>query len=176
MRSGLFLFFVGLAFGQKFTDPNTLAPVFGTPQPVVEKMLALADVKAGETVYDLGCGDGRILISAATKFHAKAVGVEIRRDIAELTTKHIAALGLQDQIQIIHGYALKTDLSRADVVTLYLLTSSNDRVKPVLQRYLRASARVVSHDYEIHGWRADRVEKLMVNGLTHTIYVYHVQK
>lgn len=176
MRSGLFFLIVGLAFGQKFTDPNTLAPVFGTPQPVVEKMLALADVKPGETVYDLGCGDGRILIAAATKFHAKAVGVEIRREIAENTTKRIAALGLQEQVRIIHGDALRTDLSKADVVTLYLLTSSNDRVKPILQKYLRASARVVSHDYEIHGWKADTVEKLMVNGRTHTIYVYHVQK
>src|ERR1700689_819806 len=71
------------AMAQRYTDPDTLAPAYPTPQTVVERMLALADVKAGDTVYDLGCGDGRIVITAATKFSAHAVGVEIRRDIYE---------------------------------------------------------------------------------------------
>lgn len=132
-------------------------------------------VKPGEVVYDLGCGDGRILLAAVQKYKAKAVGIEIRREIAENTTAHIQALGLQDQIRIVHGDALKTDLSDADVVTLYLLTSSNERLKPVLKRYLRPAARIVSHDFEIRGWKPDRVEKLNVAGRPHTIYVYHVQ-
>ena len=184
MRSGFVLLALaiatlapsGTAFGQRFTDPNTLAPAFPTPQTVVTRMLAIAQVKPGETVFDLGCGDGRILVAAAQQFHAKAVGVEIRRDIYEKTQAHMTALGLQDQIRVVHGDALKTDLSPADVVTLYLLTSSNERLKPVLQKYLKPTARVVSHDFEIRGWKTDAVEKLMVDGRQHTIYLYHVQK
>ncbi len=74
-----------LAFAQRYTDPDTLAPAYPSPQLIVDRMLTLADVKPGETVYDLGCGDGRIVITAATKFSAHSVGIEIRRDIYETT-------------------------------------------------------------------------------------------
>src|SRR5271157_1301922 len=94
------------AHAQRFTDPDTLAPSFPTPQNIVERMLALAQVKPGEMVYDLGCGDGRIVITAAQMFHARAVGIEIRRDIYETTLGKVAALGLSDQVQIVHGNAL----------------------------------------------------------------------
>ncbi len=134
-------------------DPDTLAPSYPTPQAVVERMLSLANVKPGEVVYDLGCGDGRIVITAATKFMAHAVGIEIRRDIYETTQARVASLGLSEQVHIIHGDALKTDLTPADVVTLYLLTSSNERLRPVLEKQLRAGTRVVSHDFEIRGWQ-----------------------
>jgi protein-L-isoaspartate O-methyltransferase len=143
----------GSASAQKFTDPDTLAPSFPTPQEVVERMLTLAQVQPGETVYDLGCGDGRIVITAAQKFHARAVGVEIRRDIYESTLGRVASLGLSDQVKIVHGNAMKTDVSPADVVTLYLLTSSNEKLKPALTKDLKPGARVVSHDYEIRGWK-----------------------
>lgn len=162
------------ASAQRFTDPNILAPAFPTPQVVVEKMLALAQVKPGETVYDLGCGDGRIVITAAEKFKAHAVGIEIRRDIYERTLARVASLGLQDTVRIIHGNALQYDLSPADVVTLYLLTSSNERLKPVLVKYLRPSARVVSHDFEIRGWKAQSVDRMLVGGRAHMIYLYRM--
>ena len=164
-----------LARSQTFTDPNTLAPSFPTPQTVVDRMLAVAQVKPGEVVYDLGCGDGRILLAAVQTYKAKAVGIEIRREIYERTVAHIKSLGLQDQISVVHGDALRTDLTPADVVTLYLLTSSNERLKPMLKKYLKPTARVVSHDFEIRGWKPDVVEKLMVDGRPHTIYLYHVQ-
>jgi protein-L-isoaspartate O-methyltransferase len=160
------------ASAQRYTDPDTLAPSYPSPQPVVDRMLALADIKPGETVYDLGCGDGRIVITAATKFGAKAVGVEIRRDIYESTAARVAALGLADQVHIIHGDALKTNLTPADVVTLYLLTSSNERLRPVLEAQLRKGARVVSHDFEIRGWKPQKTEKVLVEGRPHMIYVY----
>src|ERR1700722_1192581 len=150
------------ASAQKFSDPDTLAPSFPTPQTIVERMLTLAQVKPGETVYDLGCGDGRIVITAAQMFRARAVGIEIRRDIYETTLGKVASLGLSDQVQIVHGNALHYDLSPADVVTLYLLTSSNERLKPVLVKYLKPSARVVSHDFEIRGWTPASVEKIFV--------------
>lgn len=159
---------------QRYTDPDTLAPAYPTPQAVVERMLTLADVKPGEMVYDLGCGDGRIVITAATKFSARAVGVEIRRDIYEATLARVASLGLSDQVRIVHGDALKTDLTPADVVTLYLLTSSNERLRPVLEAQLKPGARVVSHDFEIRGWKPEQTEKMMLQGRPHMIYAYRI--
>lgn len=160
------------AAAQRYTDPDILAPSYPSPQAVVERMLTLAAVKPGEMVYDLGCGDGRIVITAATKFSARAVGVEIRRDIYEATAARVAALGLSEQVHIVQGDALKTDLSPADVVTLYLLTSSNERLRPMLEAQLKPGARVVSHDFEIRGWKPAQTEKMMVQGRPHTIYVY----
>ena len=162
------------ASAQKFSDPDTLAPAFPTPQTIVERMLSLAQVKPGETVYDLGCGDGRIVITAAQQFKAHAVGIEIRRDIYETTLGRVNSLGLTDQVKIVHGNALRTDLRPADVVTLYLLTSSNEKLKPVLVQYLKPSARVVSHDFEIRGWKTAAVEKVNVDGRPHTIYLYRM--
>lgn len=159
---------------QRYTDPDTLAPAFPTPQEVVDRMLTLAQVKPGETVYDLGCGDGRIVITAAQKFSAKGVGIEIRRDIYESTLARVSSLGLSDKVRIVQGNALKADLTGADVVTLYLLTTSNDKLKPQLIKDLKPGARVVSHDFEIRGWKPAMTEKMMVNGHAHMIYVYNM--
>lgn len=162
------------ALGQRFTDRDTLAPVFPTPETVVDQMLTIAQVRPGEMVYDLGCGDGRIVIAAAQKFKARAVGIEIRRDVYERTLATVASLGLSDQVKIVHGNALKYDLSPADVVTLYLLTSSNERLKPMLLKDLKPSARVVSHDFEIRGWKPATVNKMVVGGRPHMIYLYRI--
>jgi SAM-dependent methyltransferase len=164
-----------LLHAQKFTNPDTLAPDFPTPQPVVDRMLALANVKPTDVVYDLGCGDGRILISAVRNYHCKAVGVELSRDIYDRTFQRIKALGLSDQISIIHGNALHTDLSNADVVTLYLMTTTNERLRPQLERYLKPGSRVVSHDYVIHGWKAAKEESMDVEGHPHKIYLYAIK-
>ena len=162
------------ARAQHFSDRDTLAPDYPTPQTVVDQMLAVAGVKPGEMVYDLGCGDGRIVIAAAQKFRARAVGIEIRRDIYEATLAKVASLGLSDQVRIVHGNALKYDLSPADVVTLYLLTSSNERLKPILEKDLKPSARVVSHDFAIRGWKPASVDKVVVDGHVHMIYLYRL--
>lgn len=162
------------ALAQHFSDRDTLAPVYPTPETVVDRMLMIAQVKPGETVYDLGCGDGRIVIAAAEKYKAKAVGIEIRRDVYEKTLARVASLGLADEVKIVHGNALKWDLRPADVVTLYLLTSSNERLKPILMRDLKPSARVVSHDFEIRGWKPSSVDKVLVEGRTHMIYLYRM--
>jgi precorrin-6B methylase 2 len=162
------------ALAQRFSDPDVLAPSYPTPEPVVDQMLTIAQLKAGETLYDLGCGDGRIVIAAAQKYKAKAVGIEIRREIYERTLAKVAALGLSDHVRIVQGNALKYDLSPADVVTLYLLTSSNERLKPILAKDLRPTARVVSHDFEIKGWKASAIQKVQVEGRQHTIYLYKI--
>jgi len=163
-----------LLVAQRFTDPDTLAPAYPTPQTVVESMLKMADVRAGETVYDLGCGDGRIVITAARQFHAKGVGIEIRGDIAHTTQGKVASLGLADHVRIIQGDALKADLKDADVVTLYLLTTSNEKLRPLLEKQLKPTARVVSHDFEIKGWNPVYQEKMMVDGRAHMIYLYRM--
>lgn len=166
--------FVMPASAQRFTDPRILAPSFPSPQTVVDQMLSLAQVKPGETVYDLGCGDGRIVIAAARQFGAKAVGIEIRHDIFLKTQARVETLGLGEQVKIVEGDALSYDLAPADVVTLYLLTSSNDRLKPVLLKYLKASARVVSHDFEIRGWKPATIHRMDSAGRQHAIYVYQM--
>jgi SAM-dependent methyltransferase len=162
------------AVAQRFSDRDTLAPVYPSPELVVDQMLTIAQVRPGEMVYDLGCGDGRIVIAAAQKFKARAVGIEIRRDVYERTLAKVAALGLSDQVKIVRGNALKYDLSPADVVTLYLLTSSNERLKPMLLKDLKPSARVVSHDFEIRGWKPVTVNKMVVGGRPHMIYLYRI--
>lgn len=163
---------VGLLNAQRFTNPDTLAPDFPTPQLVVDHMLALANVKPTDVVYDLGCGDGRILISAVKNYHCRAVGVELSRDIYERTALRVKSLGLADQITVIHGNALQTDFSPADVVTLYLMTSTNERLKPLMERYLKPGSRVVSHDYEIHGWKSAKEEVVNADGRPHKIFLY----
>ena len=159
-------------YAQKFSNPDTLGPDIPTPMVVIEKMLDAAHLKPTETLYDLGCGEGRVVIMAAQKYRAHAVGIELSRDIFEKTSEHIKAMGLDGMVTIIHGNALHSDLGPADVVTLYFLTSSNDRLKPVLEKYLKPTARVVSHDYEIRGWKPSVKESVPVDGRSHMIYVY----
>ncbi len=159
---------------QRFGNPEVLAPDFPTPQVVIEKMLQLAHLKPGEMVYDLGSGEGRIVITAAREFKARAVGIELSPELCKLATVHIRALGLEDRVKIIHENLLKVDLSPADVVTIYLLTASNDLLKPNLERDLKPGARVVSHDYLIRGWKPTAVEKVSAEGRSRTIYVYEI--
>lgn len=137
-------------------------------------MLEAARLKSGETLYDLGSGDGRIVITAAQKFGANAVGIEISEILCKSTLKKITALNLEGQVKIIHGNALKTDLSPADVVTLYLLTSSNARLRPNLEKYLKPTARVVSLNFSMPGWKPTRVKTVQADRQTHTIYVYEM--
>src|SRR5712664_747909 len=170
---GLAVAFAWSSPAQDFGSEN-LAPYLPSPQIVVERMLEAAQIKPGETVYDLGSGDGRIVITAAQKFKANAVGIEISDVLCKSTEKKVNALGLTSQVKIIHGSALKVDLSPADVVTLYLLTSSNARLRPNLEKYLKPTARVVSLNFGMPGWKAGRVETIHADRQTHTIYVYQM--
>jgi len=157
--------------------PLFIAPFVATPLPVVKQMLTVAEIKQGEILYDLGCGDGRVAIMAAQEFGARAIGVEMREDLAKQAMGKVNELGLDDRVKIVQGDMFKTDLSQADVVTLYLTTSANDKVKPKLEAELKPGARVVSHDYEILGWRPVKIDNFCENPRlgypSHTIYVYH---
>jgi protein-L-isoaspartate O-methyltransferase len=160
-------------YSQEFSKEN-LAPYIPSPEIVVDKMLEAARVKPNELVYDLGSGDGRIVIAAARKYGARAVGVELRGDLCKSTQARIQALGLSGRVTLIHGNLLKVDLSPADVVTLYLLTSSNERLRPNLEKYLKPGARVVSNDFEIRGWKPSDVVQIDAGGVMHNIYVYEM--
>ena len=162
---------------QSELDPFTkkLAPSVGSPENAVEKMLQAANLKPGETLYDLGCGDGRILLRAAKKYRVKAVGIEISRALAEKAAQDVRKKGLEDQVKIIHGDFMKTDLSSANVVTLYLAPAANDTLRPNLERELKPNTRVVSYDYPIEGWTPLNTWETSGHlGDVHTIYLYEV--
>ena len=149
-----------------------LAPYVSSPQPVVEKMLEAARLKQGETLYDLGCGDGRILFSAAQRFGAKAVGVELSPTLVKRTRATVAAQGLQEQIRVLEGDMMGVDVSSAQVVALYLMTEANEQLRPKLERELKPGSRVVSLEFKIRGWKPSRVEKFESHRHPYTIYVY----
>lgn len=153
-----------------------IAPFVASPLPVVRRMLVLAELKPGEVFYDLGAGDGRTVIMAAQEFGARAVGIELREDLAKKALQTVYQLGLQDRVTILHSNLFDVDISPADVVFLYLTTSANEKVKPKLEAELKPGARVVSHDYEIVGWKPVKVEEFCENPSlgypSHTLYLY----
>ena len=154
-----------------------IAPYVASPLPVVHQMLVLAELRTSETVYDLGCGDGRVAIMAAEEFGASAVGVELRDDLVKKAIGKVSELGLDSRVKIVQLDLFDVDLKHADVVTMYLTTSANERVRPKLESELRNGTRVVSHDYEVLGWKPFKVDSFCENPRlgypSHTLYVYH---
>ena len=141
-----------------------------TPMRVVHRMLEMAEIKAGETVYDLGCGDGRILISAARKYRAHGVGVEI--DSERIDHARRQAGEFAGSIKFMRQNIFKTDLRRADVVMIYLLPGLNAKLMPRLRR-LRWGVRVVSHNFKLPGTAPYKVARVKApDGSTHEIFAY----
>ena len=133
-------------------EPN-LVTWIPTPPEIVERMLALADVSPRDVVCDLGCGDGRVLISAVRDFGAsRAIGYEIRPDLCQTTHKVARQLGLQDRIKVVNGDLRQADLSEPSVVVLYLTTQANQMLAEALERSLRTGSRVVTYLFPIPGW------------------------
>ena len=153
-----------------------IAPFVPSPFPVIQFMLKLADLSAGEVLFDLGAGDGRTVIMAAKSFGARAVGVELREDLAKKALGTIHESGLSNRVTIVNGDMFSVNLSSADVVFLYLTTSANEKIRPKLEHDLKKGVRVVSHDYEIVGWKPVKVETFCENPQlgypSHTIYLY----
>ena len=153
-----------------------IAPFVPSPKSVVEYMLKLADLKAGEVLFDMGSGDGRTVIMAAKTFGARGVGIELREDLAKKALATIQENGIEDKVTIMNSSMFDVNLSSADVVYLYLTTSANEKIRPKLESDLKKGARVVSHDYEIIGWQPERVENFCENPQlgypSHTIYLY----
>jgi cyclopropane fatty-acyl-phospholipid synthase-like methyltransferase len=148
-------------------------PFVPTPLDVAQKMLEIAKVQPDDVVYDLGSGDGRIVILAAQKFGAHAVGVELNSALYEESSQRIRKLGLQDRAQIIHENMFEVNVRHATVVALYLLTAVNERLRPMLERQLRSGARIVSHEFQVPGWRPDQtVEFVSKAGVPYKIFLY----
>src|ERR1041384_338388 len=164
------------AFAQKFGTMENLAPYIPTPEPIVIRMLEAGHVKPDDVVYDLGSGDGRIVIMAAQKFGARAVGVEIVPDLCRKAMQRIKSLGLEDRVQMLEDSVFRVDLSPATVVTMFFLTSSNERLKPNLEKFLRPGARVVSNEFPIRGWKPTEVVHVKNGAMDHSIYVYSIGK
>ena len=158
---------------QKRPEAAQLAPYVPTPQEVVDRMLQLATVGKNDVVYDLGCGDGRIPITAAKAYGARGVGVDIDpQRIAEANANakqagvsHLVSFRLQD--------AMTVELSEATVVTLYLLSSSNLKLRPILTKQLKPGARIVSHAFSMGDWQADKVDTFNdTAGNRRTLYLW----
>lgn len=126
-----------------------------TPQPVVEAMLKLAGVTADDVVYDLGSGDGRIVILAAQEFGAHGVGIEIDPHLVTLSRQLAREGGVEDRVTFVEGDLFAADLSPATVVTMWLTPSINERLVPTFLRELRPGARIVSHQFPIAHWTPD---------------------
>ena len=175
--AGLILTAALPAGAQKETyDPRSMAPYVPTPMKVVHRMLKLGEVKSGDVVYDLGAGDGRIVITAVQEYGAKAVGVELDSDLAERANARIRELNISDRASVMHAHLMEVDLSTASVVTLYLLSSSNMQLRPKLVEDLKVGSRVISHDFPIMGWTPVKTETVEAYTRQHTIFVYEVGK
>jgi predicted RNA methylase len=162
------------AFAQQFGPAENLGPDIPTPQLIVERMLEAGRVRPGDVVYDLGSGDGRVIITAAQKFGARAVGVEILPELCRKARERIKSLNLEDRVRVIQNSALRVDLSEATVVTMCFLTSSNEKLKPAFEKYLKDKARVISNEFPVKGWRPTETVRVKLGNMEHTIYVYEI--
>jgi len=155
-------------------DAEKLAPYYPTPLTIVEKMLDLGELKAGEKMFDLGSGDGRIVIMAAQKYNADSTGVEMEDDLYRQSMQKIRTLGLEKTARIIHGDIFKQDYSSADMITVYLLPVSNNKLRPLLEKQLKKGTRIVSHDFPFRDWTP--VKEINIEddgeGRSHTLYLY----
>jgi protein-L-isoaspartate O-methyltransferase len=161
----------GVVFSQ---DAEKLAPYYPTPLTIVEKMLDLGELKSGEKMFDLGSGDGRIVIMAAQKYGADATGIEMEDDLYRQSMQKIRTLGLEKTARIIHGDIFKQDYSSADMITVYLLPVSNSKLRPLLEKQLKKGTRIVSHDFPFRDWTP--VKEVTIEddgeGRSHTLYLY----
>jgi len=150
-----------------------LVPYVPSPPIVVRKMLELAGVGPEDIVYDLGSGDGRILITAVKEFKAKkAVGIERREDLIEKAKKRIIEEGVNEHIELVHGDIFEADIRDATVITLFLLPSVNDMLKSKFEKELRRGVRIVSHEFKISGWKPVKEMEVLEGNIRHKIYLY----
>ncbi|HEY1305888.1 MAG TPA: methyltransferase domain-containing protein [Vicinamibacterales bacterium] len=155
--------------------PIRLAPSAATPPDVVDRMLSLAKVGPGDMVYDLGCGDGRIVIAAAQKFGARGVGVDIDEKLIAQAQAAAREAGVADRVKFLVQDAMTVDVSPATVVTLYLLSASNAKLRPVLTSQLRPGSRIVSHNYPVGDWEPGKVDTFKdARGTTRTLFLWTI--
>jgi SAM-dependent methyltransferase len=155
--------------------PQKLAPYVQTPQQVVDRMLQIAQVGRDDVVYDLGCGDGRLVITAAKKYGARGVGVDFDLNRVKESQANAQKEGVEQLVEFRQQDALTVDVSPATVVTLYLLTSSNLKLRPILTNELRPGSRIVSHQFGMGDWQPEMQESLTApDGSAHVLYLWKV--
>ena len=157
------------------TFPDILAPFVPTPQDVVDRMLELAGVTSADLVYDLGCGDGRILISAARKYGARGLGVDMEPYRVTESQNNAKSAGVEHLLTFKLQDAMTVDLSPANVITLYLVEWSTVRLQQRILRYAQAGSRIVSHSFGMDSWTPEMVEKFVdTKGEPRTLYLWIV--
>ena len=172
------------ALAQAGQEPEIVVPFVPTDQKVVAAMLKMADVKEGDTVYDLGCGDGRIVITAVKDFKAKkGLGIDFNPERLKDCEKSMEAAKLSPEqkkkITFKQGDVLKMtpdEFKDVDVVTMYLLPEVNRRLAPVLQKGLKPGSRIVSHDFDMGDWKEDKREEVQGSTRSHTVYLWTIKK
>ncbi len=153
--------------------PALDVPFVPTPQVVVDRMLSMADVKEGELLYDLGSGDGRIVITAARKYGARGVGIDLDPQRIREARLNASKAGVDGRVKFVAGDLFKADLSEANVVTLYLLNSVNRDLRPQLWRQLKVGTRVVSHAFDMgQEWPPEKTEHVAGS----TIYFWTISE
>jgi SAM-dependent methyltransferase len=167
---------VGLAYAEEQDRDSTyIAPFVPTPQEVVDRMLDLAQVSHGDLLYDLGSGDGRIVITAARRYGAQAVGFEIDPALVTHSKRNIKEAGMETLAEIREQDVRTVDLSPASVVTMYLYPGANLRLRAAIMRQLKPGSRVISHDFSMGDWQPDRVERITDSaGFVRTIYLWRI--
>lgn len=171
---GTVLFFLSIggaaAVQQQLFHPEV--PFVPTPHEVVAEILRLADVGKADVLYDLGCGDGRIVVTAAKKYGCRGVGIDIDPERIQDSQKNAAKEGVEDKVRFIESDLFDADISKASVVTLYLLSRVNIRLRPKLLSELKPGTRVVSHDFDMDEWEADEISYIEDDWETHSIFFW----
>jgi len=153
-----------------------IVPYVPTPQAVVDRMLELAEVKKGDVVYDLGSGDGRIVVTAAKKYGVKAIGFEIDPQRIKESHENIKKAGVENLVEIRQQDIRTVDLSQASVLTMYLLPEVNLMIRPNIWKQMKPGSRVVSHDFDMGDWKPLKTEHIKDDSSwDHTLYLWHVE-
>lgn len=156
--------------------PRLLVPFVPTPEEIVDEMLKLAEIKKDDVVYDLGCGDGRIVITAAKKFGARGVGVDLDPQRVKESQDNVKKANVESLVEIRQGDVLQTDVAGASVVTLYLLPEVNLRVRPNLLKQLKPGSRIVSHDFDMGDWKPlKKIDVKDNEGVEHTLFLWRIE-
>lgn len=151
-------------------------PYVPTPDEVVAQMLALAKVTKNDVLYDLGSGDGRIVITAAQKFGTRGTGIDINPERIKEANANARNAGVTNRVQFRQQDLFEADISKATVVTLYLLPDINVKLRPKLFKELKPGTRIVSHDFDMGKWKPERVVQVQGPNREHTIYYWVVPK
>ncbi len=151
-----------LPLAAQWGDEGGDVPYVPSPPEVVEALLKLADVKAGDVVYDLGCGDGRIVITAASKFGARGTGVDLNPERIKEAEENARKEGVSDRVKFIEKNLFEAEIGEATVVTLYLLPDVNLRLRPKLLKDLKIGTRIVSHSFDMGDWKPEK--EVRING------------